>query len=608
MSEDTLPPLKDGIAPQTFDELWAGFDPRAEPLDVEVLKEWEEDGVVLQVLRYRVGTFKGQKSMLAGVYGYPKDGKNLPGLVQIHGGGQYANHLAPLTNAKRGYASISLSWGGRISAPDYLVDPEVTKLYWEGKTNDPNYRVATDWGALDAYHAPSRDEGEANWGSLVPSERTIDDVESPRNSNWYPCARAARRALTFLEQQPEVDGDRLGVYGHSMGGKLTVMVAGSDDRVKAAAPSCGGVSHRGDAKVMDELIYDDTYLKRITCPAIFLKPANDFHGRIGDLQTALSEIKTDDWRVICAAHHNHQDNAESEVATQLWMDQYLKGTFECPQTPETTLKLETEDGMPVIGVQPDASRKILSVDVFYTQQADAENMDEGQLRENSINRHWHYAPTREKEGVWTADVPLLSADKTLWVYANIVYALDEPVSGAGYYYGLYTAEKFNLSSRMHIVSADQLKAAGVKAMMKPSDLIESFDGDWEKEWFTYRPQNWGCSTHKLYNDKWKASEGARLVFDVRSDDANKLVVAIDSFGAEIELAGGPDWQSVELSASDFLNGAHEPLTGWDGIMELRLSHQEVFRGKVDGEDVSRELGREWAGADPEFRNMRWVGN
>jgi hypothetical protein len=106
---ETLTPLKDGVAPQTFEEIWAGFDPRKEPLDVEVLKEWEEDGVVLKVLRYRIGIFKGQKAMMAAVYGYPKEGENLPGLVQIHGGGQYANYQAPLTNAKRGYATISLA-------------------------------------------------------------------------------------------------------------------------------------------------------------------------------------------------------------------------------------------------------------------------------------------------------------------------------------------------------------------------------------------------------------------------------------------------------------------------------------------------------------------
>lgn len=87
---DSLPPLKDGKAPQTFSELWQGYDPRKEPLDVEILKEWEEDGVVMKVLRYRIGVFNGKKAMMAAVYGYPKGATNVPGLVQMHGGGQSA--------------------------------------------------------------------------------------------------------------------------------------------------------------------------------------------------------------------------------------------------------------------------------------------------------------------------------------------------------------------------------------------------------------------------------------------------------------------------------------------------------------------------------------
>lgn len=98
--QDTLPALTNDIAPQTFQEMWAGFDPRAEPLEVEMLKRWEEGGVVLRVIRFRIGVFKGRKALLAAVYGYPKGGSELPGLVQIHGGGQYADYRAPLYNGK----------------------------------------------------------------------------------------------------------------------------------------------------------------------------------------------------------------------------------------------------------------------------------------------------------------------------------------------------------------------------------------------------------------------------------------------------------------------------------------------------------------------------
>jgi hypothetical protein len=179
--EESLPPLVDGIAPKNYDELWAGYDPRKEPLDVEVLHEWEKDGVVMRVVRFRVGIFKGKKAMFAGIYGFPKDAKNLPSLVQIHGGGQSASENAVFTNAKRGYATLSLAWAGRIAAGPYSVNHDGVKLFHEGKTGNPNYRVTTDWGAIDAYHNPCRNK-ETKFASTKPTPWSLDAVDSPRNN------------------------------------------------------------------------------------------------------------------------------------------------------------------------------------------------------------------------------------------------------------------------------------------------------------------------------------------------------------------------------------------------------------------------------------------
>ncbi|MDA3924463.1 MAG: dienelactone hydrolase family protein [Kiritimatiellae bacterium] len=600
--KETLAPLNGGKAPQNFEELWAGYDPRAEPLDVEVLKEWEEDGIVLKILRYRIGVFKGQKAMMAAVYGYPKGGRKLPGLVQIHGGGQYADYKACLTNGKRGYATISISWAGRINAPDYRVSPNEVKLFWDNKTDDPNYRITTDWGALDGYHAPCRNPKNA-FAHVKPAEWTLDAVDSPRNNPWFLCTLGARRALTFLEQQPEVDKNKLGVYGHSMGGKLTVLTTGSDSRVKAAAPSCGGLSNRNTGNVLfDATVADDVYLKHIKCPIIFLSPANDFHGRINDLQTALTEIRSSDWRITCAPHHNHQDTDEYEVAGPLWFDQHLKGIFKYPQTPVSSLELKTGSGVPCFTVIPDDSKPVLSVDIFYTQQGiDGVEKDD---RINTINRFWHYAAARKKGGSWSADLPLLTTDKPLWVYANVLYPLEKPVTGAGYYYGIYTTDRFNLSSRMQMVSPQQLKAAGIKAADKPSLVIESFDKDWEKEWFTYKPEEWGRKTHKLYDPKWKAPAGAKLALEVLSEQPSKLVIGIDDYAAEILIKGGTEWQNITLSPADFQDAACNPLSGWTGLLELRYTDAEHLKGK--GDVKPRLLGARWKGAPPEFRNLRWV--
>lgn len=601
--EDTLPPLIGDKAPSTVDELWKGFDPRAEPLAVEILKEWEEDGVVLRVLRYHIGIFKGRKARMAAIYGSPKGGKNLPGLVQIHGGGQYAHHNAILTNARRGYATISISWAGRISAPDYQVCPAEVKLFWEGKKDDPKYRVTTDWGALDGYHAPSR-HPETVFPKLGgPAEWNLDPVFSPRNNGWFLCTLGARRALTFLEKQPEVDPKRLGVYGHSMGGKLTVMTTGSDERVKAAAPSCGGMSDRYNKDpLFRATIGDDAFLKRIKCPIFFLSPANDFHGRINDLQLAIREVQSDEVRMNCSPHHNHQDSPGYEVATQLWFDQHLKGEFKTPERPATKLLLK-EKHRPRMIVQPDLSMPVRSVDVYYCQQGEVG--DSRSNMQNTISRFWHHARISPGQTDWMADIRYVDPARPLWIYANVTYELKTPVKGAGYYYGDYEADHFVISSPMTMLDPSRLQKLGIANSFKTSLLIEDFTGDWEKEWFWYRRKEWARKTHKVYDPRWSAPEGAVLAFEVKASQKNTMVIGIDDHACEVTIEGG-DWQVVELKPGQFINVDGETLKNWKGIKELRYGPVERLRPKKGGTSTFKTFGGPWKGLQPELRNLRWL--
>ena len=604
---DTLPVLVEGQSPENFIQMWNGFDPETEPLETEVLHQWEEDGVVLKIVRFRIGVFKHSKAILAAVYGYPKasvaSGKRLPGLLQIHGGGQYADHKACVANAKRGYATVSIAWAGRISATAYRVTPKEVELFWNGDASNPNYRLTTDWGAVDGYHAPGRNKGNV-FPNAKPASWTIDSVESPRNSGWFLCAMAARRAITFLQGQPEVDAERIGVYGHSMGGRLTVMAA-VDDRVKAAAPSCGGISDRDNASpLFRSTLGDDVSLREISCPMMFLSPANDFHGRIGDLPQAVSEIDSPHWRVTCSPHHNHQDTAEYEVATMLWMDQHLKGAFQMPQTPSADLIIRTEDNVPVFSVTPDSSMPFESVDVFFTQQGKANETP--QDRDETIHRYWHHARATPDGDAWSAKISIESLKRPLWVFANVKYSLPESVEGVGYYYGHYSADSFNLSSLLTQVPAERFKQSGVKPTKKTSVSIEDFSGDWKKGWFSYRPSEWAITTNKLNAERWKAPPNARLAIRVRCSEENKFVIRLDDFAAEVSVEGGNMWQAIELGLSDFRNFENEPLNDWHEVRQLELSPLERLRPQRRNGNESRVVGATWSGAEPEFAELKWA--
>jgi cephalosporin-C deacetylase-like acetyl esterase len=604
---ESLPPLQNGRAPQTYAQLWAGYDPTSEPLETEILKDWEEDGVILRVLRYRIGIFKGQTAAMAAVYGFPKGGTKLPALVQIHGGGQFADYRAPLTNAKRGYATISLAWAGRISAPGYSVGAKEVALFWAGKTDDPGYKVTTDWGALDAYHAPCRNP-KNNFQTIAPAAWTLDAVESPRNNPWFLCTLAARRALTFLATQPEVDADKLGVYGHSMGGKLTVMTAAADRRVKAAAPSCGGVSdrYRLQNTLYKTTISDAENLRHITGPIIFLSPANDFHGRFADLQTALGEIASPTWRVASSPHHNHQDTAEYQVAGLLWFDQHLQDRFRYPQTPGVTLELETGTGSSAVSVAVDSSAPVSEVVVYYAAgDTEPDSSIGGSMQ--TRNRFWRQVRAKPGAKGWTAELPLFEVARPLWVYANVRYALAEPVTGAGYYYGVYTAKTFEVSSRLRVVAPAELAAARIRPVLKPTLTIERFEDRWQQDWYSYNTTGWEYRTHKVFDPQWAAPAGAALAVDVRNVTANTMVIRIDDYAAAVRLEGGAEWQRVRLRPSDFENAAGERMASWSGIRELSLSPGENLKVTVKGKQSKRPLGGTWHGPRPEFRQLRWEG-
>ena len=581
--EESLPPLKDGMAPANLDELWGNYDPRKEPLETGILKQWKQDGVVLEVVRYRIGIFKGQKSMMVAIYGYPEGGTNLPGLVQLHGGGQSANVNAVLTNAKRGYACISLNWGGNPlgGISDY---------------HGPN----TDWGAVDATQNGHND----HYTSLEPDSKTIDNVKSGRNNNWFLITLAARRALTFLERQPEVDGGELGVYGHSMGGNLTLYVAATDQRVKAGVITSGGGVEDMSDNIKNTPFNNAAYAARVTCPVLFVNPADDFHGTILGVEDSSKTIRSKDYCLVRPPYLNHRSMPEFTVTGLLWFDHYLKGAPALPQTPAVSWVLDAPRNVPRMTVKPDPTQACEQIDVYYTQQ-DLET--EPKSMPHNTERFWYHVTAHQTKTGWTADLPLMSINHPLWAYANVRYALPRPITGAGFYYALYTSRTFSISSRLLIASPQVLQTAGVKPALKPATLIESFRPGWQAQWYTYNESGeWPWRTHKLNADEWQAPTHAMLGLKVHSAQPNLLVIQLDDFATQIQLKGGNEWQTVSLSPPDFHDAAGTALASWRNFGELVLADKVTLETTRDGRHQTVPLGADWQGADPEFRSLHWI--
>jgi dienelactone hydrolase len=558
-------------------------------------------------VRYNVGVFKGAPSKVAAFYGFPKGAKKLPALLQLHGGGQSASLDGVIRNAKRGYASISLNWGGNKMS--------LGKENWSGPQ--------TDWGKLDATHPPQRNKTNHFVGLLSPDEYTLDTVESPRNSNWYLVLMAARRALTFLEQQPEVNADRMGVYGHSMGGKLTTDLAGIDKRIKAAVPSCGGAGNilesqtdlAGCVKTNPSpmelaCVSDNAYIPLITCPILWLSPTNDFHAPPGNMAWNWRNLPDDRTRFSIAPHLNHRHTAEHEITQHLWFEEHLKNAFKMPQTPKLVVNLKTPDGVPQVAVTPDESKPVKRVDVYYS------------IDPHELTRFWRDAKAVKSGKSWTAVCPVMSLEQPLFVYANVIYDLPMDYRKADQAGSSNGNETFAISSRIQSITPAGLMAAKVKATDRPERLIDDGVKGWQ-DWYQLNWDHaplWSVYTRKLKDAKWRGPDGAKLVFDIKCASDNALVIKLNcnawsafvpgkpavDYAAVKSLKGSNEWQTVsvsleELVATDPKNTA--PLSNWQTVTEFGFGPSGDM--VKDGQKVKVD-GKPWQGSR-EIRNLRWEG-
>ena len=186
--------------------------PAKPPLDLRIHESTDVDGVYVR----RLVSYNVEEGERAHAYlGMPKDlQKKAPAIVALHGTYQrgkervaglvddpdkaYLDHLC-----RRGYVVIS---------PDHFVAGH--RAPPEGSYETARfYRKHPQWTAVGKF----------------TYEHSI--------------------AIDVLASLAEVDSERIGVLGHSLGGHGTIFLAAYDERVKAAACNCGGSFFRHNPKV-----------------------------------------------------------------------------------------------------------------------------------------------------------------------------------------------------------------------------------------------------------------------------------------------------------------------------------------------------------------------
>jgi len=576
--------------PQTVAATWADFDPRAEPLETELIRESLEDGIVSRQVRYVVGTFNGEKTRAAAFYAFPAGAQQLPGIVQLHGGGQRGQAETVRFWAAHGYAAIAVNWGElAIGEPD-----------------DPN----TDWAGIPAGFLDPKHHNDVS-----PGEGTLHDGPHPWNSSWLLYSAAARRAITFLERQPEVDGAKIGLTGHSMGGRLTVLTA-IDPRVKAASPSVGGSGYlyddiagvpgsarrmREDLELYNRTVDARNYWPLIRCPVMFLGATNDFNSPMELVLRGFRALPQDNGAISFTPHMNHRFTADNYAARIRWFETHLKGTFAFPQTAAARLELKTDDGVPRFTVQPDLAgpHKLASVAIYY-----------GYDRDPRV-RFWRSADVVRAGDSFTAACPVMELGEPLFVFANVTYDTGGPLKMPR---GYADTPLLTVTSQCRQAIPRQLVDAGVQPVVRRERQIEDFRHGW-RDWSLVgvgHAEHWNYETHKVNDPAFVGPRGAALALEIETTAPHNtlaVVLEVDNwrgytgrqprrYAALVELPEA-GLRALKLPVEAFVAPEGDRLENYDFVTSLILTP-----GQKERPDVVPEA---WRGKVPVFRNIRWEG-
>jgi dienelactone hydrolase len=369
----------------TPEKLWRDFRPDAD-LEVESIRRWHENQADFETFRFTAEREGAGRVRVFAIRGAPTEGKRLPGILHIHGGGQTASLDWVRYWAARGYVCLSYDFTGP----------------WQGRKD------VTDWGPITQANL-----SQANGGLQISP--------TPHASSWYHWAVVARRALTVLSYHPQVDRERLGIFGVSIGGTLSWLVAATDDRVKTAVPiyGCGYNFDRrktawGFAELEPGLVLfkrvlaPEGYADLIHRPLLLLDATNDFHGWMDNAYEIASQVRGP-VRLAFTPRYNHHIDAVQAADLPVWMDWQLKDGPAFPAAPKLDLRLGP-DGDPLADVRPTDAPHLARVEVFYT------------LGDKpSPNRFWRRAAVTKGSRSWQAKLPVLRTTEPLRAFGNVVY-------------------------------------------------------------------------------------------------------------------------------------------------------------------------------------------
>jgi dienelactone hydrolase len=279
--------------------------------------------------------YKGKDTKIFACYGVPKTPGNqkIPGVILLHGSGgtAFANWVA-LWNS-RGYAAIAVDYHGRMPRGAGWKENSTSMVIPNGGPQEnQRYKMGLPQQDSFTYHAVS----------------------------------SVLLAHSVLALQNNVDKNKIGLVGISMGAVLSLRLAGIDPRLNfvTAIYGCGhimkgtlfGDRSKKNYKMSDKDVqeYIDShdpavYLKLARCPVFFVNSTNDPFFRTLPWNNSIAEVKSGAYQSMkINLRHSHVDSDVPEV--KLFADWCSGRNIAIPRI-STPVRLDNKLGAAINGVK-----------------------------------------------------------------------------------------------------------------------------------------------------------------------------------------------------------------------------------------------------------------
>lgn len=503
--------------------LWENFDPAAEQLDIDPIKQTERGGLVTKTLYFTGRTLpSGAKTRVFGTVCFKKTAENKPAVLVI------SNYSLPIEMsvladiASRGFVAMSVDLAGRRPKGLHTIYPEEL-LYCNNEF----------------------------------ARNMFEITETARETKLYEYTVSCRRAITYLLNEEHVS--QVSVLTEGRGAYVGIIVLGVENRVKNGAILFGNLYRNfpvlsRDENVLDagkdelerHIAYDtrrqqwtlglapQTYAQQIKVPVYVINSANSPFVDIVQTNKTMMRLNAGSRLLILPT--------SLDYLPKRYTDGVLTWLSGCKAKPRSEIKsFRNQTGDYCVSVNAD--RPLNKTSLWYCTDAD------------SRAKHWTKATLTQGDNCYVAKLNLYEKECNVACFATF----DDDVSTST----LLLTEKVaavNVTKALNIIFSGTGKQTLVPLVTDGSWWNVGLEPQMDKGYLNILGAKGKALATFAINDKSiRINQSFTVVFDVCSNVRQRLeLVAVTKFGNKnsrysqyTQLVGNGKWEHVIFDKINF---------------------------------------------------------